>query len=359
MADTPVRIDDVDVIAPNFKRRLSGVTATVVRLVPLQAKDVAIAAACPVPLTGVPQVSLGAVLTMSRRRRVWHARRNVEMLAGLFLKHVLRKDLKLLFTSASQRHHTGLTKWLIAQMDRVVATSHKTAGYLNRDADVIYHGIDTQAFCPPKHKAALRHSIGLPRTETLIGCYGRIRAQKGTDVFVDALLRVLPDHPDLTGLVMGRALPKDQDFLAEQKAKVAAAGASHRILFLPEVPVWEMAKWYQALDIYVAPQRWEGFGLTPLEAMSCGVPAIATRVGAFEELIKAGETGDLVYPGDPDQMATKLKAALDAPEALADWSEAARAHVVAEFPLQKEAEKLVEIYRALLSSGKQTGQIPA
>ena len=45
-----------------------------------------------------------------------------------------------------------------------------------------------------------------------------------------------------------------------------------------------MPRWYQALDLLVAPQRWEGFGLTPLEAMACGVPVIATTVGAFDEI---------------------------------------------------------------------------
>ena len=60
----------------------------------------------------------------------------------------------------------------------------------------------------------------------------------------------------------------------------------------------EMPRWYQALDLLVAPQRWEGFGLTPLEAMACGVPVIATTVGAFDELVVEGKTGRLISPGD-------------------------------------------------------------
>ena len=131
-----------------------------------------------------------------------------------------------------------------------------------------------------------------------MGCFGRIRAQKGTDVFVDAMIRVLGTHADAAAIVMGRAVDKDQDFVDNLKARVTDAGLGKRLLFLPEVPVWEMANWYQVLDLYVAPQRWEGFGLTPLEAMACGVPVVATRVGAFEELVVDGETGRLIDAGD-------------------------------------------------------------
>ena len=75
-----------DVIAPNFKRRLSGVTATVMRLVPVQSRDISIVATGPVVPEDVPQVPLLSLITMSRLGpsasgwRVWHARRNVEML---------------------------------------------------------------------------------------------------------------------------------------------------------------------------------------------------------------------------------------------------------------------------------------
>ncbi|MEO0743761.1 MAG: glycosyltransferase family 4 protein, partial [Pseudomonadota bacterium] len=139
-------------------------------------------------------------------------------------------------------------------------------------------------------------------------------------------------------------------FLQDLQDRVAAAGLKDRILFLPEVPVWETPKYYQALDIYVAPQRWEGFGLTPLEAMACGAPVVATRVGAFEELVADGQTGTLVAPDKVEQLQTAVKTLLDAPETLAGWSKAARAHAVAHFQLQQEADAITAIYRQLLSA---------
>ncbi|MBF9048774.1 glycosyltransferase [Roseobacter sp. HKCCD9010] len=341
----------IDVIAPNFKRRLSGVTATVVRLVPLQAQEIAIAAVAPALPTHVPQIRRSDLLTMPAKgpsgHRVWHARRNSEMLAGLVLKHLLRKRLKLLFTSASQRHHTGYSKWLIRQMDAVISTSQKTADYLDRPSTVILHGINTESFSPPTDRAAVKASFGLP-PGPLVGCFGRIRAQKGTDVFVDAMIEVLRDRPDAAAIVMGRATEKHLGFERDLKAKVAAAGLADRLLFPPEVPVHDIAKWYQALDLFIAPQRWEGFGLTPLEAMACAVPVVATTVGAFEELVVPGETGALIPPGDVPAMIEATAQLLDNPEDRARQAAAARAHVVQNFRIEGEAQKIIAIYRDLL-----------
>lgn len=353
----------IDVLAPNFKRRLSGVTATVIRLVPLQARTIRIAACAPAMPDHVPNVSPWRLLTMPRSGpsgpRIWHARRNVEMIAGLALRTLLGKRLRLVFTSASQRRHTGITKWLIRRMDAVVATSEKTRSYLDRPAIVIRHGIDTDVFAPTPDKAALRRALGLPEGGALVGCLGRIRAQKGTDVFVEAMLRLLPDRPDLTAFVMGRATSRHSAFEADLRRRIGDAGFGDRLVFLPEVPVWQTPAVYGALDLYVAPQRWEGFGLTPLEAMACGVPVVATRVGAFEELVVDGPTGTLVPPGDVDALADAAAAILDRADRGADLGRAAREHVVAGFRIGQEAEALVALYRSLLAppAGGTTGAV--
>lgn len=343
----PVAIAQIEVIAPNLKRRLSGVTATIARLVPVQARRIGIAATGPGLPASLPHVPLTALPFLPRDRwRVWHARRNTEMLLGLALKHLCRRRLRLLFTSASQREHSGYTRWLIARMDAVVATSQRTARYLHRPSTVVLHGIDAESFRPPEDRPSLRRRLGLPDA-TLIGCYGRIRAQKGTDVFVQAMIRILPSRPGVTALVMGRATDKHRPFLDGLRREVAAAGLADRILFLPEVTVDAMPDWYRALDLYVAPQRWEGFGLTPLEAMACGVPVIATRVGAFEELVTA-DTGALVPPGDDPALAEATARLIDDPACRARQSAAARARVTAGFRIEDEAEALIGVYRRLL-----------
>ncbi|WOI57576.1 glycosyltransferase family 4 protein [Palleronia sp. LCG004] len=350
IAGSPSALADPRVIAPNFKRRLSGVTSTIVRLVPLQAREIAIRATGPGLPDHVPHLSLGQVAALPRRvSRVWHARRNVEMLGGLALKNLLfHRRLRLVFTSASQRQHTGLTKWLIARMDAVVATSGRSAAYLDRPATVIRHGIDTEAFAPATDRAELRARLDLPTDATLVGCFGRIRRSKGTDVFVTAMTELLPRHEGVVALVMGRATEKDRAYAEGLRREVRDAGLEDRIRFLPEVPTHAVAQFHAALDLHVAPQRWEGFGLTPLEAMGSGVPVVATRVGAFEEIVVPGETGELVSPDDVFALGRAIEDCLSDPGRLAAMGRAARKHVARNFTLLGEAQALNRLYLDLL-----------
>jgi mannosyltransferase len=341
----------LDVLAPNFKMRLSGVTATVERLVPLQRRQMAIAAVAPGLPAHVPQIRLHDLLFMPRNgpsgARVWHARRNSEMLAGLTLKYLFRKQLKLVFTSASQRKHTLWSKALIARMDAVISTSRRTAGYLDGPSTVIPHGIDLNRFSPPGDRAAHKAAMGLP-PGPIVGCFGRIRSQKGTDVFVDAMVSVLRDRPDATALILGRATEAHKRFEHGLRRRILKATLEDRILLKPEVPVQDVADWYRALDLFIAPQRWEGFGLTPLEAMASGVPVIGTRVGAFEDLIVDRSTGALIPPDDVEAMATAAAMYLDNPAERMFQGEAARRHVEACFDIQKEADAIIGVYRVLL-----------
>lgn len=345
----------LEVVAPNFKRRLSGVTSTLERVVPVQAREVGIFALGPKLAPGVPRISWGDLRHFWSRparkpARIWHARRNIEMLAGVVLRDVLRMRLRLVFTSASQRRHTGWTKFLISRMNGVISTSESTASYLERPSTVIHHGIDTEVFAPAPDRAAARALVGLPDLK-MIGCFGRVRAQKGTDVFVDALIATLPSHPGWGGVVLGRATASHTAFLNELRERVAKAGLADRILFPGEVATSKTPEWYRALDLYVAPQRWEGFGVTPLEAMASGVPVIATTVGAFAELVVEGETGTMVPPGDVEAMTKAVAAFMDLEEAArAAKDAAARAHIIATHSILTEARQINAVYDVVWAS---------
>ena len=341
----------LEVIAPNLKRRLSGVTSTVHTLVPLQARDIAIASIGPDLPADVPQIGYGDLLKLPRDRPVvWHARRNNEMIAGLALKKRLGHALKLVFTSASQRDHTGLTRWLINRMDRVVAVSSRSAAYLTVPHQVIRHGIDTNRFAPAPDRAALRQRLGLDPDALLVGCYGRIRAQKGTGDYVDAMIRLMRDRPGVHAIAMGGSVGHS-GYIRELETRITGAGLADRLRFLPEAAVGTMPDWYAALDLYVAPQRWEGFGLTVLEAMASGVPVVATRVGAFEELIDDGHTGTLVPPNDVPALAKAIAPFLDDPDLRMACARAARPHVERQFRIEDEAQALIAVYRDLLEQG--------
>lgn len=340
---------DIQIIAPNLNRRLSGVTSTIVRLVPIQARKAGIVSFGVGLPEFIPQISLLALLklgyskTSSQKPRIWHARRNVEMLLGLVLKYILRHPYKLVFTSASQRHHSAYTKLLISKMDHVIATSGATAKYLEVPNDIILHGIPLQDFSPVEDVAAARKIKKIPG-EFVIGCFGRIRKQKGTDVFVDAMIELLPKYPKATAIVMGRATESHVRFFQQLKDKVSASGLADRILFPGEVGVHEISQWYKVLSLFVAPQRWEGFGLTPLEAMGCAVPVVATTVGAFPELVRDQENGKLIDPGSVVQMVDAVEHYINDPTMTVDHGKNALAHVQKHFPIEREARQILEVY---------------
>nr|WP_217358396.1 glycosyltransferase family 4 protein [Ruegeria atlantica] len=343
-------VQDIEVIAPNLKHSLSGVTTTVIRLLPIQKEMIGIVATGPGLPDDLPHIRLINVPFLPNRNlRVWHARRNTEMLMGLFLRHILRRNLKLLFTSAAQRDHSGFTKWLISKMDALIATTPQAASFLQHPSTVIMHGVNTELFHPAEDKQALRDKLGLPGG-TLIGCFGRIRPQKGVDLLVDAAIKVLPSHPDASIVFTGRTASEFESFQREQEQKLQAAGLGDRVHFLGERPWDEIVETYRALDLFVAPARHEGFGLTPLEAMASGVPAIACHnVGAFSAQIKDGETGRLVEKDNAAALADALAQMLDDPAQLAAAGKAARAHVEQNFRIEGEAEAIVKVYRSLLN----------
>lgn len=338
----------IEVIAPNLKRRLSGVTATVLRLVPVQARRIGIVATGPGLPPEVPHLPLWRIPFLPRRLRVWHARRNTEMVLGLVLRGLGLSRLKLLFTSAAQRDHSAFTRALIRRMDRLVATSPQAARYLEREATVILHGVDTGVFHPAEDRATLRAALGLPEG-LVIGCFGRIRPQKGQDLLVEAALALLPSRPDMHILFTGRATAEHLGWQRGLEERLAAAGLSGRVRFLGERPWEEIVRLYQAIDLFVAPARWEGFGLTPLEAMACGTPALACRgVGAFDAQILPGETGALCARDDAAALTEALCGLIDDRDRLAAMRPRARAHVLEHFTLLREAEALIAVYREML-----------
>ena len=270
------------------------------------------------------------------------------MLVGLLLRQVLRKRLKLVFTSAGQRRHSGYTRWLIRRMDAVVATSARSAAFLEREATVIRHGIDLAEFHPAADVPALRARLGLPDGR-LAGCFGRIRPQKGTDRFVRAMIAHLPQHPGWSAAVMGGVTPDFRSFRDGLVEEVRAAGLADRIRFLPEAEGFSIAPWFQALDLYVAPQRHEGFGLTPLEAMACGVPVVATDAGAAGELVVPDATGLVVPRADDAALEAAIGRALADDAARTRWAAAGPDHVARHFRIEDEAAALVALYRRLLA----------
>jgi mannosyltransferase len=339
---------DLQVIVPNLHRRYSGVTATNRMVAPKLAKLVRAAWFGTHAPEGIVRIAVADLMKLRRRPTplIWHARRNNEMIAGVLLR-ALGWPLKLVFTSAAQRHHSWITRWLIRRMDAIIATSDLSASYLKREATVILHGVDTDIYAPPADRAAAFAASGLPGRYA-IGCFGRVRAQKGSDVFVDAMCRLLPRYPDFSAVLVGAITVEQQAFAGDLKRRIEAAGLASRIVMTGELPIAEVQRWYQRLTIYAFTSRNEGFGLTLLEAMSAGAALVAARAGAAEIVVEDGVTGVLMPPGDADALACALEPLLRDPAAAGAMGERARQRVLEKFSLDAEAEGIAGVYRTLV-----------
>ncbi len=295
-----------ELVVTNFHRRFTGVSATADAVVSHQQTLYRLCLAGR-PLPSAPQsVSYRQAIGLCRKPPngrpfvIWHVRRNAEMLGAIFARDVLRLPIRIVFTSAAQRRHSSIPRQLIAKMDAVVATTAKAASFIPNVAAIIPHGVDAVRFTPAPNRQAAWDKLGYGGRYG-IGIVGRIRPEKGTDLFVDALLRVLPTRPDFTAVIIGRAMPADAEFQRRLKQRIETAGLTHRIIFAGEVPPQEMPALMQSLSLLVAPARYEGYGMTPLEAMASGVAVVASETGVYPEIIQDA-VGRLVPIGDVDAL---------------------------------------------------------
>ena len=341
-------LSDLQLIVPNLHRRYSGVTATNRMVAPKLAGMFRAAWWGPHAPAGISRIGIADLLKLWRRRTplIWHARRNDEMIVGVILR-ALGWPLKLVFTSAAQRHHTWLTRWLIRQMDAIIATSAISASFLKRESSVVMHGVDTGRYAPPADRAAAFAESGLPGRHA-IGCFGRVRAQKGTDVFVEAMCRLLPRYPDFSAAIVGAIVPEQLAFANELKKRIEAAGLQSRIVLTGELDIEEVERWYQRLTIYAFTSRNEGFGLTLIEAMAAGAALVAARAGAAAYVVEDSVTGVLVPPGDVDALVAALEPLMREPASALAMGARARTRVVEKFSLDAEADGIAEVYRRLI-----------
>lgn len=347
--------DTPDLFVTDLHRRTTGVSATIRTLIPYIAAKMPLDVVSSRTKDHQAPISLWKALRRCwakprhRQFRIWHVRRNNEMLWGLIFKHVFRCPLTLVMTSCALRRHSWLPRLLLARMDSIIATSEQAAGYFPKVDAIIPHGVDCKRFHPPtSSKRELMRSVGLPAAHGIAIC-GRIRPEKGTDLFVEALIQLLPKHPKFIACIAGRAAPEHQSFQQSLQKKISDAGLTDRFFWLGEVAYDQMPDFLAGMSLCVAPARYEGFGLVPLEAMASGVPVVASRTGCYPDAILSGKTGALFDCGDLNGLVTALSPLLASPNTLVQMSAASRNQVVANYSAEAEANQIMAVYQSMWS----------
>ncbi|TDK43069.1 glycosyltransferase family 4 protein [Antarcticimicrobium luteum] len=346
-----------ELFVTNFNRNFTGVSATAANVIRQQVSthDLALVGR---PLPGCPDpISVAQARALSRRAppgrpfSIWHVRRNTEMRAAIWARDVLRLPIRIVFTSAAMRRHSALPRWLISRMDAVVATTEEAAGFVPHVRAVVPHGVDTDLFTPAGDRAAAWAALG-HGGNLGIATVGRIRPEKGTDLFVRAMLRLLPELPGAVALVLGRAAREHQGFLDGLQREIAAAGLADRILFPGEVPASDLPALMRALSLIVQLPRYEGYGMVPLEGMASGVPFVASEAGYYRAFSAQGRSGVIVAQEAADDAAQAARALLTDPDRHAAMSLAAREIAAAGFSARAEAEGIEAVYQALWAEGR-------
>ena len=338
------------VILGNSNSRFSGVTSTMLQTLPKVREKVSLAVLGKHHLPDdVPVISFCELRKLKDEPRVFHARRNNEMIQALTARK-LGANLKIVFTSTAQRYHSRFTRWLIGKMDGIITTCSAAASYLENKPDVVIpHGIDLERYHPPADKSAAWEKLGFPG-KFGIGIFGRVRPQKGVDVLIDSAIPLLKDNPDPTVVIVGETTPKFRDFQSELEDKVAQSGLSERIIFHGSRPSSELPGLFQGMSLVTALSRNEGFGLTVLEAMASGCAVLASHAGAWQDIITEGIHGITVPCGDVEATRESLATLIAHPEKLLSMGRAGHSHVEEHYTTEREAAALCEYYQVIARS---------
>ncbi len=346
----------IEVILGNSNRRFSGVTSTMLRVLEHHKGKIGISVMGKHHLPeDVPSIGFWRCAKLCRstlpneKFRVFHARRNNEVIQALILKKIFKAKIKIIFTSTAQREHTWITRWLIKRVDCLVATCSGAAAVLKRKPDkMIPHGVDINTYrLPNEGKKIAWESLGYPGKYG-IGIFARVRQQKGIGILVDAMIPIMKEDPSPTVLIAGETTKSHENFVADLKAKIKSEGLEKRILFIGKVHyAEEVPRLMRGLSIVTALSTIEGFGLPILEAMSSGCAVVASRTGAWEDIIVPEEHGLLVPCNDVKATQEALKKLTSNSESLEKMGLRGRDRIAEGFTIENEASSLLELYKSV------------
>ncbi|MEP0848550.1 MAG: glycosyltransferase [Phycisphaerae bacterium] len=251
------------------------------------------------------------------------------------------------------RHWEILDEWMVQRFDRVLPVADAVSEELVRKhpqmrerAITVLNGVDLARFTAPAEPEAVRVEFGIPRDALLCVNVGRFQADKNLAGLLDAARLVADRRPDVYWLLAGQG--PLEPVLRERCRRL---GLDQRVRFAGfrrDVP-----RILAAADVFVVASSSEGLSVAILEAMAAGRPVVATRVGGTPEVVRDGECGLIVEPGDVAALAQAVRALLDDPPRRAALGLRARQRVAAEFTVQRMVQRIERVYTELLTRSRQ------
>lgn len=304
------------VLQPSIPPSAAGVRALLPAIVRLRrvirevAPDI-IDADEPFPAIAAGVAALGSRSVRLYRRHHHHGRRRLYVASRL----AARLTHWTVVSNAAMAQHA-------AQFDRT-----------RRERILIARSGTVQSRPPGKRTLEIRHSMGIPADGRVVGVLSRLRREKGIDVLLRSfsLLSSSSVHCFIAGTG-----PE------EEKLRELASGSRVPVHFVGHQN--DVDEWISAADVIVLPSRNESFGRVTLEAMACGKPLIASRVGGLQEAIVDDETGVLIEPGSETALAEALDSLLGSDDRRKRLGAAARERWKANYTIEMMADSWLEAW---------------
>ena len=245
-----------------------------------------------------------------------------------------------------------------ASADRIiVSTTHEQQalrrlyGVPEERTSVIHPGVDLDMFHPGSREVA-RERLGLNGERTLL-FVGRMEPIKGLEVLLHTMAS-LEEPDDIRLLVVGGSASQDEE-MERLKELSRSLLIDERVDFLGRAEHQLLPLYYQAADVTVVPSYYESFGLVALEAMACGTPVVAARVGGLQTVVKDSQTGYLVPWHCPDAFVDRLEVLLT--NELLRHSMGEAAHTFAQsMGWDQTAASIADVYEELCSAAVTVAQ---
>ena len=206
-------------------------------------------------------------------------------------------------------------RWALNNADAFVGVSEQisqamvTHGAKPDRVTTIANGVDIQQFAP-QSQIECRESLGLPTDRKILITVGDRLELKGFHVIVEALPEVLKTHPDAMYVCVGGPGRHRRDYTSQIQSRIDALGLGDRVLLAGPQDHSELPCWYNAADLYVLASSREGSPNALLEALSCGTPAVATRVGGAPDELEPTGFGLVMAERSPQAAAKTISEAL-------------------------------------------------
>lgn len=240
-----------------------------------------------------------------------------------------------------------MEKVSIEGADRVVAVSNlmkkDIVDHFRVDPErvvVIHNGVDLDTWKPTPITSELKRRLGIADDYVLF--VGRPTPQKGMEHLLDAADRIPVQ------VVMGAAGADTKEY--EERMKEKVKGRKNVVWINRLLEEKEYIQLYTSARVFICPSIYEPFGIINLEAMACETPVVASRVGGILEVVVPGETGILVDPGRPEEIASAVNSLLENPDLAREMGKKGRRRAVEYFSWDSIARKTRELYLSLLSA---------